>query len=414
MTKPFIIPKQLVFAAYKKVKANAGSAGVDEQSIKDFEKNLKDNLYKIWNRLSSGTYFPPAVKAVEIPKKDGKVRVLGIPTVGDRIAQMTIKLTFEPKVEKIFLPDSYGYRPNKSALDAVGITRTRCWKQDWVLEFDIKGLFDNIPHDLLMRAVNQHTKCKWTKLYIKRWLTAPMQDSKGKLIERSKGTPQGGVVSPILANLFLHYVFDRWITKNHPNNNWCRYADDGLVHTKTKEEAELILKQLNQRFNECGLQIHPTKTKIVYCQDDRRNEDQKETSFDFLGYTFMARTVENAYDKSMFMGFNPAVSKNATKAMREKTRGFNWHLRSDLELKDIAKTFNPVLRGWINYYGKYYLIKLKNVLQHFTRILVKLVMRKYKRFRGKKIKAIKYLTTFIENNSNLFAHWKIGITRVVV
>jgi group II intron reverse transcriptase/maturase len=180
---------------------------------------------------------------------------------------MTIKLTFEPKVEKIFLPDSYGYRPNKSALDAVGITRTRCRKQDWVLEFDIKGLFDNIPHDLLMRAVNQHTKCKWTKLYIKRWLIAPMQDSNGNITQRSKGTPQGGVISPILANLFLHYVFDKWITKNHPNNNWCRYADDGLVHTKTKEEAELILKQLNQRFNECGLQIHPTKTKIVYCQD---------------------------------------------------------------------------------------------------------------------------------------------------
>lgn len=230
MTKPFIISKQLVFTAYKRVKANAGSAGVDEQSIKDFEKNLKDNLYKIWNRLSSGNYFPPAVKAVEIPKKDGSVRILGIPTVGDRIAQMVIKLTFEPRVEKVFLPDSYGYRPNKSALDAVEITRKRCWKQDWVLEFDIKGLFDNISHDLLTKAVNKHTKCKWTKLYIKRWLTAPMQDSKGELTQRSKGTPQGGVISPILANLFLHYVFDKWITKNYPNINWCRYADDGLVH----------------------------------------------------------------------------------------------------------------------------------------------------------------------------------------
>ena len=414
MTKPFTISKQLVVQAYKRVKSNAGSAGIDNQSFEDFDKNLKDNLYKIWNRLSSGSYFPPAVKAVEIPKKDGGLRVLGIPTIGDRIAQMVVKLIFEPKIEPIFLPDSYGYRPNKSALDAVGITRKRCWKQDWVLEFDIKGLFDNIPHDLLMIAVNKHTKCKWTKLYIKRWLEAPMQDSKGNIIQRSKGAPQGGVISPLLANLFLHYVFDKWMTQNHPQIKWCRYADDGLVHTKTKEEAEQILKQLNQRFNECGLQIHPDKTKIVYCKDDKRKQNYKNVSFDFLEYTFEARTVESAKDNSIFTGFNPALSKVAAKAIRDKTRSFNWHKKTNLELKDIAKTFNPILQGWINYYGKYHPTSLNPVLQHFTRILVKWTMRKYKRFKGKKIKAIRYIKSFIENHKNLFAHWKIGITQVVV
>jgi group II intron reverse transcriptase/maturase len=350
---------------------------------------------------------------VGIPKKDGKVRILGIPTAGDRIAQMVVKLTFEPKVEKIFLPDSYGYRPNKSALDAVEITRKRCWKQDWVLEFDIKGLFDNIPHDLLAKAVNHHTKCKWTKLYIKRWLVTDLQDSKGNLTQRSKGTPQGGVISPILANLFMHYVFDKWITKNHPQNDWCRYADDGLVHTKTKEEAYLILEQLNQRFNECGLQIHPDKTKIVYCKDDRCNCDHQNVSFDFLGYTFTARTVKNSKDDSVFTGFNPAVSKTATKAMRDKTRSFNWHLRSDLALADIAKIFNPILRGWINYYGKFYPEKLDYTLQHFTKILVKWAMRKYKRFRDGKMKAVNHIRSLINKNSNIFAHWKIGKIRVV-
>ena len=395
--------------AYKLVKANAGSAGVDNQSFEDFDKNLKDNLYKIWNRLSSGSYFPPAVKLVEIPKKDGSLRALGIPTIGDRVAQMVIKLAFEPLVESVFLPDSYGYRPNKSALDAIEITRKRCWKQDWVLEFDIKGLFDNISHDLLIIAVQKHTKCKWTRLYVERWLKAPMQDSKGILIERSKGTPQGGVISPILANLFMHYVFDKWMKKNHSQIKWCRYADDGLVHAKTKEEVELILKQLNQRLNECGLQIHPSKTKIVYCKDDRRKQNHKNISFDFLGYTFAARTVKRASDNSIFAGFNPAVSKVSIKAMYEKMRSYKWHIRTGLELGDIAKSFNPVMRGWINYYGKYYPHDLYFALRHFTKILVKWVMRKYKRFRGRKIRASNYLQAFIKNHRGLFVYWKFEI-----
>ncbi len=276
--KPFIISKWQVMQAYKLVKANAGAAGVDKQSLSDFERNLQDNLYKIWNRLSSGSYLPPPVKAIAIPKKTGGERILGIPTVSDRIAQMVVKLEFEPQVEPHFLADSYGYRPNKSALDAVGITRERCWRYDWVLEFDIKGLFDNIPHDLLLKTVNKHTDTPWVKLYIERWLRAPMQMLDGQLIKRDKGTPQGGVVSPVLSNLFLHYVFDKWLENHYGNIPWCRYADDGVVHCRSEEEAQHMLEVLKQRFLSCGLELHPVKTKIVYCKDGSRKGNYEQTS----------------------------------------------------------------------------------------------------------------------------------------
>ena len=262
-TKPFIISKFLVVKAYKLVKSRKGTGGIDEETIEKFEENLKDNLYKIWNRLSSGCYFPPAVKAVVIPKKNGGERILGIPTVSDRIAQMIIRLKFEPLVEPYFHEDSFGYRPNRSALDAIGVTRKRCWKYAWVLEFDIKGLFDNISHELLMKAVRKHTDCKMTILYIQRWLTADMVLADGKVIKREKGTPQGGVISPLLANIFLHYVFDQWLKINYPRIKWCRYADDGLLHCQTQTQAEYFKEILSKRFEECNLEMHPTKTKIT-------------------------------------------------------------------------------------------------------------------------------------------------------
>jgi RNA-directed DNA polymerase len=215
-TKPFTIPKRLVYDAWKAVKVNAGSAGVDKETIDDFEADLTNNLYRLWNRMSSGSYFPPPVKAVAIPKKNGGERILGVPTVADRVAQMVVKQVLEPNLEPIFLPDSYGYRPGKSALDAVAVTRKRCWQYDWVLEFDIKGLFDNIDHALLRKALEKHTDCEWVRLYIGRWLTAPLQRADGTLVERIKGTPQGGVVSPVLANLFLHYAFDAWMARTFP------------------------------------------------------------------------------------------------------------------------------------------------------------------------------------------------------
>jgi len=248
-TKPFTIPKDLVVKAYKQVKANAGAAGIDQQTLADFDENKQNNLYKIWNRMSSGTYFPPPVRAVVIPKKQEGERILGIPTVSDRIAQMVVKMLFEQAVEPHFYSDSYGYRPNKSALDAVGITRQRCWRYEWVIEYDIIGLFDNIDHELLLKAVRKHTNTKWVILYIERWLKAPLQLEDGTLVERTKGTPQGGVISPILSNLFLHYVFDSWMGRIYPKTLWCRYADDGLIHCRTELEAQNILLELKNIIN---------------------------------------------------------------------------------------------------------------------------------------------------------------------
>lgn len=296
-TKSFKINKQAVLDAYKKVKANKGSAGVDNITIEKLEENLKNNLYKLWNRLSSGSYFPPPVRAVEIPKKNGGIRILGVPTVEDRIAQMVVRLYFEPSVDKIFHEDSYGYRPNKSAIGAIKVIRERCWRYDWVLEFDIKGLFDNIDHELLMKAVKMHTDEKWILLYIERWLKAPFKMKDGTIVERKSGTPQGGVISPVLANLFLHYAFDRWMEINFPQNPWARYADDAVAHCRTKAQAEILLKKLNQRFKECGLELHPDKTKIVYCKDDFRKQNQENTTFDFLGYTFRPRRSKSRTGK---------------------------------------------------------------------------------------------------------------------
>jgi RNA-directed DNA polymerase len=408
-TKPFNIPKNLVMAAFKAVKFNAGSAGVDKQSIEDFEKDLKSNLYKVWNRMSSGSYFPPAVKAVPIPKKSGGERILGVPTVSDRVAQMVVKLLFEPSVESIFFPDSYGYRPGKSALDAIGVTRKRCWQFDWVLEFDIKGLFDNIDHQLMMTAVRKHTENKWIELYIERWLKAPLQKSDGTLIERTKGTPQGGVVSPVLSNLFLHYVFDAWMKINLPGNLWCRYADDGLVHCRSREEAEMIKSKLQMRFSECGLELNPTKTKIVYCKDGSRKTKYPETKFDFLGYTFRPRLAKNRKRNSIFVNFSPAVSSSALKSMCAEIRRVGIRNRTELSLEDIARWYNPIIQGWLNYYGKYYPSALYRVLRCFNLTLVAWAMKKYKRLKGRKTRAAQFLEKIAEERPRLFAHWKKGM-----
>jgi RNA-directed DNA polymerase len=413
-TRPFHISKQTIVKSWELVKANAGSAGADHQSIQDFERNLKDNLYKIWNRMSSGSYFPPPVKAVPIPKKSGGVRMLNIPTVSDRVAQTVVTLAFESIVEPHFLPDSYGYRPNKSALDAVGITRLRCWQYDWVLEFDIVGLFDNIPRELLMKAVHKHTDCKWIPLCIERWLNAPVEMPDGSVVTRTAGTAQGGVISPVLSNLFLHYAFDKWMKLHYPLVPWCRYADDGLVHCSTEQQAKEMLQILTKRLSECGLQLHPDKTKIVYCKDSNRRNKHTHTSFDFLGYTFRSRLVKSNKNSSVFVGFTPAVSNKSKQAMREKMRRYKWQLRSDLSLEEIANTFNPVLQGWINYYGRYGKTALIPVGNHFNAILVKWAMRKHKKLRISFVKATHYIEKTAKCYPKLFAHWAVGMRSVLI
>lgn len=408
-TKPFNIDKWRFVEAYRLVKANAGSAGVDHQSLEEFESNLHDNLYKLWNRMSSGSYLPPPIKGVEIPKKSGGSRLLGVPTVSDRIAQMVVRLEFESRVEPHFLPDSYGYRPNKSALQAIEITRKRCWDLDWVLEFDIKGLFDNIPHDLLLKAVDKHTDCQWVRLYIRRWLTAPMRLPTGQKVCRDKGTPQGGVISPVLANLYLHYVFDKWLHQHYPHVKWCRYADDGLVHCKSIAQARFLLKVIRQRFGECGLELHPKKTKIVYCKDGRRRENFRNTAFDFLGYTFRRRRCKDHKTKSLILGFAPAVSTSALKVMRQKIRKMRIRSRTDLSLADIASWINPIVRGWLSYYGAFYRSEMYRLVRHVNKTLVRWAMRKFKHLRGRKTRAVSVLERVAKLRPNLFAHWQQGM-----
>jgi len=404
-TKPFVISKNLVMMAYKRVKANKGAAGVDQQSLEDFDENLEDNLYRIWNRMSSGSYFPPAVLAVPIEKKSGGKRILAVPTVSDRVAQMVVKLTFEPCVEPHFLSDSYAYRPNKSALDAVGITRQRCWKQDWVIEFDIKGMFDNIDHDLLMKAVRKHTDNKWVILYIERWLKAPLEMPDGTRVARDKGIPQGGVISPVLCNLFLHYVFDVWLSRNFPHSLWCRFADDGVVHCKTEAEAQHILGLLGQRFKDCKLELHPDKTRIIYCKDSNRQKQYSHTCFTFLGYDFRRRSAKQKNGK-LFMSFSPAASKSALKSMRAKIRASKIHQQSSKTLEDIAREWNPILRGWINYYGHYTPSALRRLRDYFDERLYAWSKRKYKKLKGRKIRASQFIQKIKEQNITLFVHWK--------
>ena len=405
--KPFDVSKQLVWEAYKRVKANRGAAGVDGQTLSDFEEDLKGNLYKIWNRMASGSYFPPPVRRVEIPKGDGGTRPLGIPTVGDRIAQTAVKMVLEPLVEPKFHKDSYGYRPGRSALDAVGVARKRCWRFNWVIDLDIKGFFDNLDHDLLLKAVAHHTDSPWVRLYIERWLRAPVQMSDGTQEERTKGTPQGGVVSPLLANLFMHYAFDVWLQREFPQAPFERYADDAVVHCKSEVEAETVLEALRRRLGDCGLELHPIKTKIVYCQDSDRRGKYEHIKFDFLGYTFQPRRARNRYGK-FFVSFLPAVSSKGAKSVRQTIR--EWKLastRNNRSLDDLAKLVNPTVRGWTNYYGRYYPSKWKQVIRHLDRALVAWVCRKYRPYRRRERAAAHWLDRVAERQPSLFAHWEL-------
>lgn len=407
-TKPFTISKDLVLQAYLRVKENRGSAGIDGLSLEVFDKDRRKHLYRLWNRMSSGSYMPCAVLLVEIPKKTGGKRPLGIPTITDRIAQTVVTMTLEPDLDKIFHEDSHGYRPGKSALEAVGKTRQRCWRYDWVLDLDIKGFFDNIPHDLLMKAVRKHTDCKWVLLYIERWLKAAVQQEDGTLTERTKGTPQGAVISPLLANLFLHYCMDEWLRIKYPQCPFERYADDSVIHCQSKEQAEQLKEALQERLKACGLEMHRDKTRIVYCKDEDRNKSYPHVSFDFLGYTFRSRKSRNRQGK-FFTGFLPAVSNKAGKAIREKIREWKLSARSGSDINTLAAEVNPVLRGWINYYGHYYKSELQDVLKYLNLILKKWARQKYKKLHSHKTKASKWLVTLYQRAPYLFAHWRIGV-----
>jgi len=402
--KPFDISKREVWNAWLKVKGNQGAPGVDGQSLAAFEADLKNNLYKIWNRMSSGSYFPPPVKAVEIPKAHGEgTRVLGVPTVGDRVAQTVVAARLEAEVEPIFHPDSYGYRPNRSALDAVGMCRKRCWEYDWVIDLDIRRFFDSVRWDLIVKAVEAHTDVPWVVLYVKRWLAAPLQLADGTLQQRDRGTPQGSAVSPVLANLFMHYAFDVWLTRQFPGTAFERYADDAVVHCVSLRQAEEVLAALHERMAEVGLQLHPEKTRIVYCKDSRRRGEYEHTSFTFLGYTFQPRMVRRR-DGGKCTGFLPAISKDALKRIGKQVRSWRLHRRTGSTAAELARVINPVVRGWMAYYGAFYRSALYPVLYRINTYLLRWLMKKYKRLRTWKA-AIQAMEDAVKRHPEYFAHW---------
>ena len=398
----------MVWEAYQRVKANKGAAGVDGQSVEQFEQDLRNNLYRLWNRMSSGSYFPPPVKAVEIPKASGGVRILGIPTVADRIAQTVVAMFLERLVEPVFHPDSYGYRPGRSALDAVAVCRERCWRNDWIIDLDVRAFFDSVDHSLMLKAVERHTDARWVLLYVTRWLKAPMQKQDGTLVARDRGTPQGSAVSPVLANLYLHYAFDMWLAREHPGVAFERYCDDAVIHCTSQAQAVMIRDALAARLAEVGLELHPAKTRVVYCKDADRRGDHEVTSFTFLGYTFRPRLARNRWGKH-FVSFLPAVSKDAVKAMSREIR--SWHIarRSDKSLTDLAQMFNSIVQGWINYYGRFYKSMLYPLLRRINEHLVRWACRKYKRLRRREKRARELLARAARRYPALFAHWRFGL-----
>jgi RNA-directed DNA polymerase len=407
--KPFDISKWVVWEAFGRVKANKGAAGVDEESIAEFEADRDRNLYKIWNRLSSGSYFPPPVKAVEIPKAGGRgVRLLGVPTVADRVAQTVVRMYLEPEVEPVFHPDSYGYRPGRSALDAVAACRQRCWRTDWVIDLDIRAFFDTVPWELVLKAVAHHTDQAWILLYVERWLKAPLQQPDGSLVARDRGTPQGSAISPLLANLFMHYAFDAWMVRELPGITFERYCDDAVVHCRSEKQARYVRDAIAARMVQVGLELHPDKTRIVYCKDADRRGSYEPTKFTFLGFEFRPRLAKNKHGKN-FVSFLPAVSTEAMKEMGREIRSWHMAKRSDKSLNDLARMFNSVVQGWINYYGRFYKSRLLYFLRRLNNHLVRWVCRKYKqRLRNRERRAMAWLAEIARRSPRLFAHWPFG------
>jgi len=406
VAKSFTIEKSEVWGAFKRVKANQGAAGVDGQTLEGFEGRLGSELYKLWNRMSSGCYMPPPVRRVMIPKADGGQRPLGVPTVSDRIAQEVVRRYLEPLLEPVFHKDSYGYRPERSAIDAIQTARQRCWRYDWVLDMDIKGFFDTIDHELLLRAVRHHTDCTWVLLYIERWLKAPVMLEDGTLVVPDRGTPQGGVISPLLANLFLHYTFDKWMGRENPKVLFERYADDIICHCRTEGEARALWKQVQTRLSECGLALHPQKTKIVYCKDTNRKGSYPTVAFDFLGYRFQPRLA--VWRGGLFgVSYLPAASPQALKTFRRRVRNWGLQRRSDKGLIDLARMFNRKIEGWIGYFRCFYKSALYPTLRLIDAHLHRWVMRKFKRFRQRPRQARLWLARIAKSKPGLFAHWSL-------
>lgn len=406
--KSYDIPKRLLWDAWLKVKDNGGAAGADGVTIDQFAEDLSGNLYRLWNRMSSGSYFPGPVRAVEIPKKGkkGGIRVLGIPSVVDRVAQAAAAMALEPSVEPVFHQDSYGYRPGRSPVDAVAVCRERCFKTDWVVDLDIRAFFDSVPQDLLLKAVAHHTDQKWLVLYVERWLKAPMRRPDGTLAPRVMGTPQGSPISPCLANLFLHYGLDAWMDRTFPTIQFERFADDAVIHCASEPQARLVRDAVARRLVEVGLELHPDKTRIVYCKDSNRRGAYEEISFTFCGYTFRPRRAYNQRTGGVFTGFLPAVSPEKLTAMSRRVGSWRLHRRTNLDLHDLAPGINLVVRGWLAYFTAFYPTAVIPLCQRIDRHLERWARWKYKRLARNPKRARAWLQSVRTRNPELFVHWR--------
>lgn len=411
MTRQYQIPQIQVMEAWKRVKKNKGAAGIDGVTLEDFEKDLDGNLYKIWNRMSSGSYFPPPVRIVEIPKSSGGKRRLGIATVADRVAQTVAKMYLEPEVEPGFHQDSFGYRPRRGQHDAIALARKRCWKYDWAVEIDIVGYFDNIDHELLLELLRGHTELKWLLLYVERWLKVGFLGPDSTTVSSDKGAAQGSVLSPLLSNIFLHHVFDEWMTNNFANTPFERFADDIVCHCNSLEEAVAIRDAVAARLAEWKLEIHAKKTRIVYCKDNNRTGGHKPINLRFLGYEFKPRRAANSKDGSIFTSYLPAISDKAKLSIHEQIREWNLMKRTQYSLDDLQEEHNGTIRGWLNYYGKFCGSALTPLLDHIDESLVRWVKRKYKNLKSK-ASARHWLNGIESRQPALFAHWRWRLRHV--
>jgi RNA-directed DNA polymerase len=402
--KPYDISKRMVLEAYRRVKANRGTAGIDGMSLTMFEADLSRNLYKLWNRMSSGSYFPPPVKQVQIPKKQGGVRILGVPTVADRIAQQVVVGRIGADLFGVFHPDSHGYQLGKSAADAVAATRKRCWEYDWVVEFDVRRAFDELDWDLLRKAIAKHVKDAWCLLYIERWLTAPAVSPDGAPVQRGTGVPQGSVIGPVLMNLFMTYAFDEWMKREHPQNPFARYADDAVAHCRSESEAKALLAAIDERLKECKLELHPEKSGVVYCKDSNRKKAYPRVSFTFLGYEFRPRSTKRR-DGKIWTNFLPAVSEVAQKRMRQKIREWKIPRDTSVSLNELAKRYNPRLRGWLNYFSHFRKSATREVCDYFDQTLMRWARRKYRKLAGRWQRSERWLESIKSRQPRLFVHW---------
>jgi RNA-directed DNA polymerase len=408
VTKTVPIEFAWVVEAYRKVRQGGKAVGIDEESWAVFDKNYMNNCYVIWNRLASGSYLPQAVRAVEIPKKDGTKRKLGIPTLRDRIAQAVVKEYMEQRIDHLFHEHSYGYRPMKSAHDALMIIRDNCISKDWVIDMDISKFFDEIDHEVMLKAVTHILpNDKWVLMYVKRWLEMPIKEVDGTITQKSgKGTPQGGVISPILANLYLHYTLDLWLSKHHPSVSFVRYADDVVIHCQTEQEAVSILAAVKVRLSEVKLSIKESKTRIAYCKDYRRTDNHENVKFEFLGFSFQPVAMKSKKPEGgYFSGFGGRISPSNEQKIIATVGELKQFKQTQIELKDIAKTLNSKLRGWINYYGLFSKYTLSRAMLHVNNRILNWLRLKYRlglKAAQRKFKAIRQKTP------NLFYHWEKG------